>query len=147
MEPANTWMVPVQIVLSDHDCEGQAEAIFKTLDQLGYSDWLPIRLCLFTDVRLHKSTDDEQVWRFCQEYGYLLLTGNRTASAGEESLERAIRRLVTPDSLPVLTISNLKRVNPDPDYRRRCAERLAEVIFDLDNYRGIPRLFLPGIAK
>jgi hypothetical protein len=137
----------MRTVLSDHDCEGQARAIFDVLGWMGYPDWLPIQLRTFADAGLDASADDEPVWRFCQDHGYLLLTGNRSSKAGSRSLERVIRRLVTEQSLPVLTISNLQRVEPDPDYCRRCAECLAEIVLDLDNYRGTPRLFLPGTAE
>ncbi|MCB0112073.1 MAG: hypothetical protein KDE53_39395, partial [Caldilineaceae bacterium] len=60
-----------------------------------------------------------------------------------ESLEMAIRRLVTPDSLPVLTIGNLQRVLADPIYCRACGERLAEIVDELYKYRGITRLYIP----
>jgi len=55
----------------------------------------------------------------------------------------SVRRLLTPDSLPVLTIGNLQRVLADPTYRRACAERLAEIVDELHKYRGVTRLYLP----
>jgi hypothetical protein len=57
----------------------------------------------FKQVGLSDKAKDEEVWRFCQEHGFLLLTGNRTSNDKEKSLEYAIRRLVTPTSLPVIT--------------------------------------------
>lgn len=134
----------MQIILSDHNCEGQAKAIF---DILRYDDtWLelvPMELRWFRDIKLSISADDETVWRLCQAQRYLLLTGNRRTDDGEDSLEFAIRRLITPDSLPVLTISNLKRVKADPIYCKRCAERLAAIVFDLQDHLGVTRLYLP----
>ncbi len=100
----------------------------------------------FKDVGLSPRTGDEILWRFCQEHGYLLLTGNRSGDDGDLSLELIIRRLVTPESLPVLTIGNLKRVLRRKDYSQRCAERLAEIVFELEKYRGITRLYLPSEA-
>jgi hypothetical protein len=134
----------MQVILSDHNCEGQARAIF---DELLYDGiWLqlvPMQLKWFAAVGLSNKAKDEEVWQLCQVKGYLLLTGNRTASDGAESLEHSIRRLVTADSLPVLTIGNLQRVNADPHYRKACAERLAEIVDDLPKYRGVTRLFIP----
>lgn len=134
----------MQVVLSDHNCEGQAEAIFNVLryDEL-WLDLVPMELLWFHQVGLSGKAKDEVVWRLCQERGYLLLTGNRTADDGRDSLEMSIRRLVLPDSLPVLTISNLKRINADPLYCKACAERLAEIVDELYKYHGIMRLYLP----
>lgn len=30
-----------------------------------------------------------------------------------------------------------------PDYRNRCVDRLIEIIFDIDDYKGSRRLFIP----
>ena len=88
-------------------------------------------------------TNDETVWRFCQEKGYLLLTGNRSAKDGSISLELTVRRLVTKTSLPVLTIGDLERVLDDRQYCERCAERLAEIVLDLEErHLGVTRLYL-----
>lgn len=134
----------MQQILSDHNCEGQAELIFQTLRHTGYLSFMAIKLLTFADINLPHSTDDEIVWQLCQERGYLLLTGNRTGTDQEEALEFVIRRYVTPNTLPVITISNLKRIKPDSLYRKRCAESLAEIVFDLERYRGVTRLFIPG---
>ena len=134
----------MQVLLSDHNCEGQARAIFDVLSYRGV--WLelaPMELSWFRDVGLSATANDEVVWRFCQEHRYLLLTGNRRTDDLEKSLESVIRRLSMPDSLPVLTIGNLKRVTADLGYRERCAERLTEIVFGLDRYWGSGRLYLP----
>jgi hypothetical protein len=136
----------MQIILSDHNCEGHSEAIFMALRREDWLDMIPIELKWFEDVGLSPKAPDETVWRFCQQDGYLLLTGNRTANDRHKSLEFTIRRLVTPESLPVLTIGNLGAVLGDPDYCLRCAVRLLEIVLDLENLRGITRLFLPGQA-
>ena len=134
----------MQAILSDHNCEGQAKAIVDVLRYDG--SWLelaPIKLLWFRDIDLPINAKDETVWRLCQERGYLLLTGNRTNDDKEKSLEFAIRTLLTPTSLPVITIGNLKRVIPDPVYRKQCAERLAEIVYDLEEFRGVMRIFIP----
>ena len=61
---------------------------------------------------------------------------------GEDSLEQVIREENEPDSLPVLTISDAKRVI-EPDYREWCALRLLEIADDLVNFLGTGRLFIP----
>jgi len=134
----------MQVILSDHNCEGQARAIFDALMYDG--TWLqlvPMELKWFQQIGLPVKTKDEEVWQFCQDRGYILLTGNRTAKDKEKSLELSVRRLITPDSLPVLTIGNLERVLADPTYCRACAERLAEIVDELHKYRGVTRLYLP----
>jgi hypothetical protein len=134
----------MQIVLSDHNCEGQARAIFRALDTGGYLKLIPMELRLFVDVGLSASAEDAAVWQHCQDNGFVLLTGNRKTSDGERSLESTIRRLRTAESLPVLTISNLRRVLSDPAYCQDCSLRLAEVILNIETYRGVHRLYLPG---
>lgn len=134
----------MQTILSDHNCEGHAEAIFNILRYDGlWLELVPMELIWFHQADLSDQANDEIVWRLCQERGYLLLTGNRTTKDGNKSLEMSVRRLVTPDSLPVLTIGNLQRVLADPAYCRACAERLAEIVDELHKYRGVTRLFIP----
>lgn len=133
----------MQVVLSDHNCEGQAETIFAALRHYGFVPLVPMQLLIFEDIGLHHSTDDRTLWQLCQEQSYLLLTGNRTASDGDKSLEYIIYDLVRPTSLPVITIGNLGRINVDPTYCWRCAEDLVEIVLNLDAVRGAPRLYIP----
>lgn len=136
----------MQIILSDHNCEGHSKAIFVALKREGWLDLIPMELKWFEHVGLSPKADDETVWRFCQEHGYLLLTGNRSTKDGNVSLELTIRRLITPESLPVLTIGNLKRVLRRPEYCQQCADKLAEIVLVLEKHRGMTRLYLPGQA-
>ena len=130
-------------ILSDENCEGQAEAIFRILEYHNYVEMLSLVLNTLPEVGLRKGIGDEAIWRYCQAHECFLLTGNRTADDGTESLEYTVRRLVTPQSIPVLTISNPKRIPRDGIYLERCAHMLAEIVFDLDDrYRGITRLYL-----
>ena len=136
----------MQIVLSDHNCEGHADTIFQALRHRGLVPLLPMELVLFSQVGLHPKSSDREVWHFCQERNYLLLTGNRTAADGKKSLEHVIHAFVKADSLPVITIGNLRRVMADPNYCFQCAENLAEIVLDLDTLRGAPRLYIPSRA-
>lgn len=130
------------VILCDENCEGHGEAIFHVLERLGYRQLLGLELKKFREVDLPYGADDESVWRFCQHNNYLLLTGNRTTKDGHQSLELIVRRLVTPTILPVLTIGNLQRVLSDGSYCERCAERLAEIVYDLNAHLGVMRLYL-----
>jgi hypothetical protein len=49
----------------------------------------------------------------------------------------------TSTSLPIVTIEDADRVLTDPDYRNGCVDRLIEIIFDIDDYKGSMRLFIP----
>ena len=131
-----------QVILSDENCIGQLDAIFNELERLDLVELLEIELRTWEQIGLKKGADDEIVWHFCQENHYLLVTSNRTGSDGNKSLEHTIRRLVTPTSLPVLTIGNPKRVTRDRKYCIACAQRLADIVFELEKYLGVTRLYL-----
>lgn len=122
----------MQIILNDHNCEGQARQIIFALNRIGLAALTPVQLLLFQDIGLPFNAADEMVWQLCQEQGYLL-----------KSLESTIRRLYTPTILPVLTIGDLNRVLSDRNYCEQCAERLAEIVFDSEILRGVTRLYLP----
>ena len=68
----------MQYILSDHNCEGQAEAIFDALRNRGFFPLLPMTLVQFRDVGLDFSANDRDVWQFCQENGYLFPWSCRT---------------------------------------------------------------------
>ena len=73
-------------------------------------------------------------------------TGHAAANrnkSGIDSLEQVLREEHSPQSLPVLTVSRAKKLMNNRAYRNACAERIAEILLDLDAYRGIPRLFIP----
>lgn len=133
----------MQIILSDHNCEGQAQQIIFALNRIGLAVMVPVQLLLFSDVGLPFNASDEVVWQLCQDENYLLLMGNRRVADGEDSLELTIRRLYAPDILPILTIGDLNRIFYDRDYCEQCAESLAEIVLDLDTLRGVTRLYLP----
>nr|WP_204102850.1 ACP S-malonyltransferase [Spirulina major] len=96
----------------------------------------------FDEINLPINSDDRIVWRLAQSNQMILLTANRSMK-GENSLEQVMREEMTPFSLPVLTIGDPDRVLYDPKYREKCVIRLVEVVLDIDNYRGVSRLFIP----
>lgn len=128
-------------ILVDHNIEGQAVLLLGTYDADGWSELFPIRLITFRDAGLSFDSSDREVWRFAQSNEMLLLTDNRNMNK-KDSLELTIRHESNATSLPVLTISNTDRMT-EREYRQRCATRLAEIINDLDNYKGAARLFIP----
>ena len=71
----------------------------------------------------------------------ILLTANRPMK-GIDSLEQTIREENTSTSLPVLTIGTLDRFS-DRKYREQCAVCLVDILLDLENYRGVGRIFIP----
>ncbi len=130
------------VLLADHNVEGHAQLLLGALKSLGWADALDIRLATFDKVALTSASTDREVWQRVQELGMLLITANRNRS-GTDSLEQVLRDEHSAESLPVLTVSQAKRLLQDRVYRNACAERIAEIIVDLDIYRGVPRLFIP----
>lgn len=129
------------VLLADHNVEGHAQLLLGALKSLGWADALDIRLATFDKVALTSASTDREVWQRVQELGMLLITANRNRS-GTDSLEQVLRDEHSAESLPVLTVSQAKRLLQDRVYRNACAERIAEIIVDLDIYRGVPRLFI-----
>ena len=60
----------------------------------------------------------------------------------EDSLEQTLRDENTPESLPVLTIGRVGKLDGRL-YRQRCAERIMEIGIYLENYLGTARIFIP----
>jgi hypothetical protein len=128
-------------ILVDHNMEGDAALLWGTIAGDGWLEIVPMRLATFADVNLPVDSSDRVVWRFAQEHRMLLLTDNRNMK-GDDSLEQTIREEVTADSLPVITIGSLDRID-ESEYRQLCANRLVEIVVDLDCYLGYNRLFIP----
>jgi hypothetical protein len=128
-------------LLADHHLAGQAALLYGILAREGWLALLPIHLKTFADVNLPSGSSDRAVWRFAQSQQMVLLTGNRNMK-GHDSLEQTIREENTSTSLPVITIASVDRLD-EHLYRERCAARLAEIAFDLDNFLGAGRLFIP----
>jgi hypothetical protein len=128
-------------LLADHNIEGQSMLLLGTLATQGWLEIVPIRIVSFRSVGLLPNSNDRAVWRFVQERQMILLTGNRNMR-GQDSLERTIQEENTPTSLPVLTIGSTKRLD-ERRYREQCADRLVEILIDIEQYRGVGKLFIP----
>jgi hypothetical protein len=128
-------------VLLDHHMKKQGILLWATMGSEGWLKLLDIPMLNFTDVGLPIDSSDREVWRFAQEKQLILLTGNRNKD-GEDSLEQTIRNENTPTALPVITISVVDRLE-ERLYREQCAERLAEIILDIENNLGVGRIYIP----
>jgi Domain of unknown function (DUF5615) len=127
--------------LIDHNLEGQAVILYGNIANQGWLALLPIRFVTFEELGLPVKSDDRIVWRYAQEHQMILLTANRTMK-GKDSLEEVIREENSIDSFPVITIGNLDRIE-ERDYRNRCADRIVEIVLDIENYMGVGRIFIP----
>lgn len=127
--------------LIDHNLEGYAVQLLGTLANQGWLEIFSIRFVMFHEAKLADNSSDRIVWRFAQENQMILLTANRRMK-GVDNLEQTIREENNSTSLPVLTIGSLNRFS-DREYREQCAVRLIEILLDIENYRGVGRMFIP----
>ena len=128
-------------ILIDHNMEGQAILLWNTLTKMGLPDLISLEMVMFADIGLADNSNDREVWRFAQVNRMFLLTDNRSDNE-ENSLEQTIREENTQASLPVLTIGSLDRIK-ERLYREKCAERIAKIVLDMENYSGAGRIFVP----
>ncbi|MCU0534811.1 MAG: ACP S-malonyltransferase [Hydrococcus sp. Prado102] len=99
------------IFLIDHNnIEGQSKRLWETIRDEGWLELVDIRFTTFEEVQLAIDSSDLVVWRFAQENKMLVLTANRKMK-GENSLEKTIRNENRVDSLPVITIGNVNKIN------------------------------------
>ncbi len=135
--------------LIDHNAYIEVECLKHSLTSSEWSDmWsrIPNWIAKLEDVGLKPDSPDVEVWKVCQRQQLVLLTNNRN-NDGPDSLEEAIRTLNGPDCLPVFTFANSQRLRTDSDYAAIVVENFLEYSVDIDNYRGVGRLFLPKFAE
>jgi hypothetical protein len=128
-------------VLLDNDLSGMLDLLNNALQKSGWGELQLLQFVSLYHVGLADNAVDREVWRTAQTGGMILLTANRNLK-DPDSLEQTIREENTPFSLPVITISDPQELI-NPDYRDRCLNRLVEIVFDLENYLGSARLFIP----
>lgn len=129
------------VVLLDYNITGYAEYLRSTFRSENWSELVPIEFLTFDDIALPFETSDRNVWRLVQERRMILLTGNRN-SDGRDSLVATIDEENFPGSLPVLTVSRQNDLG-QANYRAECVTRLVAIAIDLDNFRGVGRLYIP----
>ncbi|HVA50549.1 MAG TPA: DUF5615 family PIN-like protein [Pirellulales bacterium] len=132
-------------ILADVNIEGHVDYLIDLAisdEWIEFWTFLELTYARFADVGLHDDASDSEIWRVCQEKGYLLITGNRN-NDGPDSLESTIRSRGTADSLPVLTLADPERVRRDRLYAGGVVLSLMETLMDIDASRGAGRLYLP----
>jgi len=138
----------VKGILADANCAGHLALLLRLFQQYWRQEvWEFLRLAQvsFADLGLLPGASDREVWEVCQREQVVLVTANRN-DEGPESLESTIQQQNTPQSLPVFTLANDQRVLRDRQYAETVADRLIEVLFDIDSYRGTGRIFLPYLG-
>ncbi|ELS02881.1 hypothetical protein Xen7305DRAFT_00025990 [Xenococcus sp. PCC 7305] len=129
------------IFLVDYNLDGYTPVFLGILTKLGWLDLLSIRFITLKEAGLSMDTSDRILWRFAQSNKMIILTANRNMK-GKDSLEQVIREENTTASLPVVTIGALDRLD-EFNYREQCVDRMIEIVLDIENYKGVGRLFIP----
>jgi hypothetical protein len=135
----------VNEILADANCEGHLALLVRLFQEGWRHDvWEILHLTprSLSDLGLQPDASGRDVWEACQREQVILLTANRNDD-GPESLEATIQQHNAPASLPVFTLANDQRGLRDRLYAEAVADRLLELLFDIDSYRGAGRLYLP----
>jgi hypothetical protein len=132
-------------ILVDENIDGYAEYLSRLIFSSAWNDIssrLGVRLANFEEVGLARGTPDDRVWEFCQHQHFYLITDNRNQDQ-PDSLESMIRTRNLPTSLPVFTISDIKRFRSEREYVEAVVAKLLEYLVDAANILGTGRLYLP----
>lgn len=132
-------------LVADVNIEGQVLVLIGILETAPWIDlWRELNMPVYAlpDLNLSKHVSDLDLWLECQRRDIVLLTANRNLE-GDDSLEATIRRLNTPSSLPVLTLSDAERILRDKQYARGMAESLLARLMEIESYRGTGRIYIP----
>ena len=127
--------------LVDYNLDGYAPTFLGILAKNGWLELLPIHFVTLKEAGLFMDISDQALWCFAQSNQMIILTANRNMK-GDDSLEQVIREENTLNSLPVVTIGDIKRLD-EFNYRERCVDRMIEIVLDIENYNGVGRLFIP----
>lgn len=131
--------------MADHNCEGHVRRLLLAVRVIGLEElWDDLGLIVesFEGVGLTAASSDQAVWRTCQRERLVLVTVNRN-HRGPDALEAVIRAEGTLADLPVLTFGDADAVLHDRSYALRAAERMMEIVLDIDQHRGAGRLYIP----
>ena len=132
-------------IVPDANCEGHFRVLLRLLhNETRREVWhfLNLAVLTFDELGLPADASDREVWKGCQQRDVVLITANRTA-AGPNSLEAVIQTSNTPESLPVVTLANVERIRRDRHYANQVADHLLDYLFDIENFRGVGRVFVP----
>lgn len=128
-------------ILLDHHMKKQGIMLWSIMENDGWLKLMDIPMVTFADIGMPINAPDRKIWRFAQEHQLILLTENRN-DEGENSLEQTIREENASTSLPVLTIGVPDRMR-ESNYRKQCAERIVDIILNIENYLGAGRIYIP----
>lgn len=128
-------------VLLDNDISGFQTLLTGVIESTGWSEYELIEFIRLEDLGLDYATNDREIWRRCQNSGYILLTTNRNEK-GADSLQLTIREESTLASLPVITISDQQQLH-NATYREACIESLLTIVLELNSHLGTGRLYIP----
>jgi hypothetical protein len=131
----------VKALLLDNDLKGHGLFLEVAWRETGWNQLLPLEFKMLRDFGLPDNYPDQDLWRFAQEQRMLLITHNRNRE-DETSLQATIERENTPESLPVLTVTN-KELLVTGEYRQRVAHALAAILIYPESYYGAGRIFVP----
>jgi hypothetical protein len=132
-------------IIADHNIEGHFVVLLRIWTSAPWrAVWESLGLAIesFERLSIPYDTSDRELWQLCQQRDIILITANRH-DEGPDSLESTIRDLNEPLSLPVFTIADPGSVLASRDYAARVAIQVLEYLLDLDNFRGVGRLFVP----
>jgi hypothetical protein len=141
-------------LLADVNLQGHLAVLRQLLTEL---DLLPsllaegLELATFAGVGFPAELDDRSVWHRCQADGWMFFTDNRNQD-GSNSLEATPRDSWQPGALPVITLASKNKFEKSPDYRKKVAIRIAELMVgvasersgvEAERYCSQPRIFVP----
>ena len=132
-------------VMADNDVERQFQVLLGIMQGDALAEFWSdacLSVCTFESLGLPRDLPDRDLWQICQKNEIVLVTGNRNQQ-GPASLEGAIRELNTPQSLPVITLANPRRVLDNKAYAQHTAEKLLVYLVFRDKLRGSGRLYVP----
>lgn len=139
---ASAARLELKVILADINAEKAAGELWRILSAAGWLNLCAIEFVTIKEIGLSDETDDLTIWSTAQQLKMLLLTFDRNMD-GSDSLEETIRQRTTSESLPVLTIGNQVKFNTQSKYREDCAARLFEIVFEIESYLGVSRLYIP----
>jgi hypothetical protein len=135
----------VRAILSDVNILGHLRILVGILEGPTWRDlWDGLNLLLRTvrDLGLAQEVSDAVLWQTAQREQMVLITANRNAD-GPDSLEATLRAENTPQSLPVLTIADARRVLDSREYAERTAAQMLDYLLNIDRVLGAGRLYIP----
>lgn len=117
-------------ILADVNIQGHVDYLMELVtseEWVEFWQYLGLAYATFDVVGLRPEASDAEIWQFCQDQSYVLITSNRNQS-GTDSLEATIRGRGADDSIPVLTLADPERVRQDRRYAGRVVVSLLQTL-------------------